>query len=274
MWTKMTQAVATDSPEELVKAKYPKAYIKRTSSEIGYDYEVRVKIDWFFSEPISDVCHFEDDAWTSAYKRIEKIIPKHKLLMSSDKRITFNMYEYEGHKIWHHAQCICVELFLNGKEKNHYYDRIEDVQEAVRSLVAQLEDNKFIFSSDMRTSFIPGEYKSHIIETFSGADSDMPFRLSIQREGRNDICLWYYSLEEAQECIGSLLGYTKVENPIVAKVQAIYDKHKVFLNNMKENRGLQQDSLSDGESDIFDQMIVSLAGVLGDMYRDILHVEK
>jgi hypothetical protein len=60
------------------------------------------------------------------------------------------------------------------------------------------------------------------------------------------------------------------DEEILQKVKVIYDKHKVYLDNMKENRVLISDTLSDGEISLLDQMIASLAGVLGDLNKEIL----
>jgi hypothetical protein len=54
------------------------------------------------------------------------------------------------------------------------------------------------------------------------------------------------------------------------KVKAIYDKHKVFLDNMKENRAKEIDMLTGGEMSLFDQMISSMAGILSDLNKEIL----
>jgi hypothetical protein len=60
------------------------------------------------------------------------------------------------------------------------------------------------------------------------------------------------------------------DEEILQKVKVIYDKHKVHLDNIKENRGLIYDTLSDGEISLLDQMIASLAGVLSDLNKEIL----
>ncbi len=43
--------------------------------------------------------------------------------------------------------------------------------------------------------------------------------------------------------------------------------------NMKENRArAYDDKMSDAEVSLLDQMITSMAGVLGDLYREILYL--
>jgi 5-enolpyruvylshikimate-3-phosphate synthase len=89
-----------------------------------------------------------------------------------------------------------------------------------------------------------------------------------------------YSVELFQNIIEtdfSLKYFGKIITPdndiTVAKVQAIYDKHKVLLNNMKENRAKEQDKTPDAELRLMDEMITSLAGTLGELYRFILYKE-
>ena len=70
--------------------------------------------------------------------------------------------------------------------------------------------------------------------------------------------------------VKNLLKANSKSSPI-DKVQAIYDRHRILLDNMKDNRAREQDTMSDGELSLLDQMIVSLAGVLGDLYREVLN---
>ncbi len=72
----------------------------------------------------------------------------------------------------------------------------------------------------------------------------------------------------------SLLSLNELEKPRLSpteKVKAIYDKHAVFLANMKENRAKDADNASDSELCGWDEQINTLAAVLSDLYREILH---
>jgi 5-enolpyruvylshikimate-3-phosphate synthase len=82
-----------------------------------------------------------------------------------------------------------------------------------------------------------------------------------------------YSIGLFQNIIEAGLLSKTGDDITVVKVQAIYDKHKVLLNNMKENRAKEQDKTPDAELRLMDEMITSLAGVLGELYREILHKE-
>ncbi len=48
-------------------------------------------------------------------------------------------------------------------------------------------------------------------------------------------------------------------------LQTIFDKHKVFLNNLKDNRGETMDRMSSAESNLLDQYIRSYADILSDI---------
>lgn len=47
----------------------------------------------------------------------------------------------------------------------------------------------------------------------------------------------------------------------------IFNKHKVFLKNLKENRAKESDNLSNSESYMLDNHISSLAGILSDLNK-------
>lgn len=53
----------------------------------------------------------------------------------------------------------------------------------------------------------------------------------------------------------------------IDKLKAVYDKHAIFLNNMKENRSQDIDKMTDDEVRHSDELITTLAGVLGDMHK-------
>jgi hypothetical protein len=66
------------------------------------------------------------------------------------------------------------------------------------------------------------------------------------------------------------------EQVIKNKVQAIYNKHSVFLNNMKQNRSedIENKMFSGAELKHYNEQIETLAAVLGDIYREILYEEN
>lgn len=57
-------------------------------------------------------------------------------------------------------------------------------------------------------------------------------------------------------------------------VKEIYDKHSVFLANMKKNRDMDWEKMTPGEVAILETAITSLAGVLSDLYQKVLHGEN
>lgn len=63
---------------------------------------------------------------------------------------------------------------------------------------------------------------------------------------------------------------------MVEDIQAIYDKHKVCLNNIKLNLALEleNNSICDAELNAVEYNITTLAGVLSDMYKFLSSKKK
>lgn len=58
---------------------------------------------------------------------------------------------------------------------------------------------------------------------------------------------------------------------ILASVQSIYDRHKIKLDALKENRSrAEEEKWTDAEVKAVDDQIVLLASVLSELYRHVL----
>lgn len=56
----------------------------------------------------------------------------------------------------------------------------------------------------------------------------------------------------------------------LSDLQIIYDKHAKKLSNLKVNRAMDFDKMTDSEASLLDGQITLLADILSDLYRNIL----
>ena len=89
-----------------------------------------------------------------------------------------------------------------------------------------------------------------------------------QVDTRTNDFYWDILQNEDIEWLDESVDSTEYEH-----IQSIYNKHKVHLDCLKEERQGEGGYLSDSDVECIDKRIVELAAVLSDLYRNILHKE-